>query len=83
MAIEFYRQIIPLTDKGVRFAAHMETGEDESQVESLEWESGVAYPKNTGVWYNNTPYISIRNVPDNAGSPDEEPDFWAFLYLLS
>lgn len=83
MAIEFYRQCIPLTKDGVKFAAHMATGEDESEYESHDWESGVAYPANTAVWYNSTPYISIRNVPDNASNPNEEPDFWALLYMLS
>ena len=83
MAIEFYRQCIPLTKDGVKFAGHMVTNEDESQSESYDWESGVAYPANTAVWYNNTPYISIRNVPDNAGEPDSEPDFWAFLVMLN
>ena len=83
MAIEFYRQCIPLTKDGVKFAGHMVTNEDESQSESYEWESGVAYPANTAVWYNNASYISVRNVPDNASTPDEEPGFWAFLYMLS
>ena len=81
MAIEFYRQCIPLTKEGVKFAGHMVTNEDESQSESYDWESGVAYPANTAVWYNNAPYISVRNVPDNAGEPDTEPDFWAFLAM--
>ena len=49
MAIEFYRQMIPLTKEGVKFAGHMVTNEDESQSESYEWESGVAYPANTAV----------------------------------
>ena len=64
-----YTQLIPLT-KGVKVATH--TSEDTI---SYEWEADTAYPFNTVVWYNNTPYISVRNVPDNAGTPDEEPGF--------
>ena len=72
-----FTQLIPLT-KAVKVATH--TSDDSI---SYEWESGTAYPYNTVVWYNNVPYISIRNVPDNAGSPDEEPGFWGILSITT
>ena len=80
----FFRQIVPL-NAAMKMAGHMVPSEDDPavEVESHEFENGVAYPANTVVWYNNMPYVSVRNVPDNAGTPDTEPDFWGWLYLLS
>ena len=78
----FYRQIIPVT-AGMKVAGHMVTSEDDpdTEVESYEWEQNTAYDANTIVFYNNSPYVSVRNVPDNAGSPDTEPDFWAWITI--
>ena len=78
----FYRQIIPVT-AGMRAAGHMVTSEldPDTEVESYDWEENTAYDANTVVWYNGAAYVSIRNVPDNAGSPDTEPDFWGWLII--
>lgn len=72
-----FTQLIPLT-KGVKVATH--TSDDSI---SWDWESSTAYPFNTAVTYNGTMYISLRNVPADAGSPDTEPDFWGILTINS
>lgn len=78
----FYRQIIPVT-VGMKVAGHMVTSEldPDTEVESYDWEEHTAYDANTVVFYNDTLYVSVRNVPDNAGSPDTEPDFWGWLAI--
>ena len=71
-----FTQLIPLT-KGVKLAT---TYASDDSI-SWDWESGTAYPFNTAVIYNGTTYISLRNVPADAGSPDTEPDFWGILTI--
>ena len=80
----YFKQVVPIV-KATRVACHMEPSQDDPdvEVESMDWEQNTAYPINTIVWYNNTPYISIHPVPDNASSPDEEPDFWGIAILSS
>lgn len=70
-----FTQIIPLT-KGMRVATHTS-----GDTISWNWESGTAYPFNTVIWYDNIPFVSIRNVPADAGNPKEEPGFWAYLSM--
>ena len=78
----FFRQII--TPYGsFRAAGHMVTSEDDPdvEVESYEYEASTAYPANVIVWYNNSPYISVRDVPDDADTPDINHDDWGFILI--
>lgn len=78
----FFRQLVPLKN-AMKVACHMTASEDDPdvEVESTEWEENTAYPVNTIVWYNGTAYVSVHPVPDNAESPDKEPDFWGWLMI--
>ena len=79
----FFRQIITSSGNGFKVAGHMVTSEldPDTEVESYEYETNTAYPANTIVWYNNTCYISVKDVPDDADTPDIAHDYWAWFAL--
>ena len=79
----FFRQIVPI-NAATRVACHMAPSDldPDTEVESTDWESSTAYPKNTIVWYNGTPYISLKDLPDDAGNPVEaDPDCWGWVLI--
>lgn len=78
----FFRQLVTPC-KTFRLAGHMVTSEldPDEEVESYDYESSTAYPANVVVWYNNTMYISVKDVPDDADTPDVAHDYWGFLAL--
>lgn len=78
----FFRQLVT-PSRTFRVAGHMVPSLDDPdvEVESYDYEASTAYPANTVVWYNNTMYISIRDVPDDADTPDINHDDWGFLAL--
>lgn len=43
---------------------------------SAEWESNVAYEPLTMVTYNNSSYLSKKDVPANIGNPAQNPTYW-------
>ena len=43
---------------------------------SAEWESGVAYEPLTLVTYNNSSYLSKKDVPASIGNPASNPSYW-------
>lgn len=43
---------------------------------TADWESGVYYEPLTLVNYNNTSYISKKDVPPGVGDPAANPDYW-------
>lgn len=78
----FFRQMV--TPSGsFRLAGHMVASQDDPdvEVESYEYEASTAYPANVVIWYNNTMYISVRDVPDDADTPDINHDDWGFVAL--
>ena len=78
----FFRQI--LTPCGnLRLAGHMVTSEldPDEEVESYDYEASTAYPANVVVRYNNSSYISLRDVPDDADTPDINHDDWGFVLI--
>lgn len=44
---------------------------------SAEWEGGTSYEPLTMVTYQNSSYISKKQVPSTAGNPNAEPNYWA------
>ena len=79
----FIRQAITSSGKSFNIAGHMVPSEDDPdvEVESYEYEANTAYPANTVVWYNNTCYISVKDVPDDADTPDIAYDYWGWLIM--
>ena len=77
----FFRQLIT-PSRSFRIAGHMVTSEDDPdvEVESYDYEASTAYPANVVVWYN-TMYISVKDVPDDADTPDVDHEHWGFLTL--
>ena len=78
----FFRQIV--TPGGIfRVAGHMVTSEldPDEEVESYDYEPSTAYPANVVIWYNSTPYISLKAVPDDADTPDIAHEYWGFLAI--
>lgn len=43
---------------------------------SAEWESGVTYEPLTMVTYNNSSYLSKKDVPGSVGDPAANPSYW-------
>lgn len=43
---------------------------------SAEWEAGVTYEPLTMVTYNNSSYLSKKNVPGSIGDPASNPEYW-------
>lgn len=43
---------------------------------SAEWEAGTAYEPLTLVTYNNSSYLSKKDVPAAVGNPSANPDYW-------
>ena len=43
---------------------------------SAEWEASTAYEPLTLVTYNNSSYLSKKEVPNNIGNPTDNPDYW-------
>ena len=43
---------------------------------SAEWESGVTYEPLTMVTYNNSSYLSKKDVPGSIGNPAANPSYW-------
>lgn len=43
---------------------------------SAEWESNVTYEPLTMVTYNNSSYLSKKDVPANIGNPAQNPTYW-------
>lgn len=78
----FFRQLIT-PGRSFTLAGHMVTSEDDPdiEVESYDYEASTAYPANVVVWYNNSMYISVKDVPDDADTPDVDHDHWGFLAL--
>lgn len=50
---------------------------------SAEWESGTAYEPLTMVNYNNSSYISRKEVPPTIGNPVDNPTYWALSGLYN
>ena len=78
----FFRQLV--TPSGsFRVAGHMVASQDDPdvEVESYDYEASTAYPANVVVWYNNSPYISLKAVPDDADTPDTAHDYWGFVAI--
>lgn len=50
---------------------------------SADWESGVAYEPLVMVNYNNSSYISRKDVPANIGNPVDNPSYWALSGLYN
>lgn len=50
---------------------------------SAEWESGVTYEPLTMVTYNNSSYISRKDVPGNIGDPASNGSYWAVTGLYN
>lgn len=43
---------------------------------SAEWEAGVTYEPLTMVTYNNSSYLSKKDVPGSVGDPASNPSYW-------
>ena len=43
---------------------------------SAEWEASVTYEPLTMVTYNNSTYLSKKQVPGSVGNPADNPDYW-------
>ena len=78
----FFRQMVTPCGS-FRLAGHMVASQDDPdvEVESYDYEASTAYPANVVVWYNNTMYISLRDVPDDADTPDINHDDWGFVAI--
>ena len=78
----FFRQFVT-PSRTFRVAGHMVASQDDPdvEVESYDYEASTAYPANVVVWYNNTMYISLRDVPDDADTPDTNHDDWGFVLI--
>lgn len=50
---------------------------------SADWENGVAYEPLTMVNYNNSSYISRKQVPPSVGNPVANPSYWALSGLYN
>lgn len=57
--------------------------ENSQDAQSAEWEAGVAYEPLTMVNYNNSSYISRKDVPGNIGNPVDNPTYWALSGLYN
>ena len=79
----FFRQIITSSGISFRAAGHMVPSKDDPdvEIESYDYETNTAYPANTVVWYNSAAYISVKDVADDADTPDINHDDWAFLAI--
>ena len=78
----FFRQLV--TPSGsFRLAGHMVAIEDDPdvEVESFEYKASTAYPPNVVVWYNNSPYISLKDVPADADTPNIAHEYWGFASI--
>ena len=51
--------------------------------QSADWEAGVAYEPLVMVNYNNSSYISRKQVPANIGDPVSNPTYWALSGLYN
>ena len=51
--------------------------------QSADWEAGVAYEPLVMVNYNNSSYISRKQVPANVGDPVSNPTYWALSGLYN
>ena len=51
--------------------------------QSADWESGRAYEPLTLVNYNNSSYISRKQVPASVGNPVSNPSYWALSGLYN
>ena len=79
----FFRQIISASGKAFKAAGHMIPSQEDPDVdvESYDYETNTAYPANTVIWYNNTGYISVKDVADDADTPDINHDDWAWFAI--
>lgn len=50
--------------------------ENSLDASSAEWESGVTYEPLTMVTYNNSSYLSKKDVPGSVGDPASNPLYW-------
>ena len=50
---------------------------------SADWESNTSYEPLTMVNYNNSSYISRKDVPANIGNPVDNPTYWALSGLYN
>lgn len=66
---------------GARYV--MKIYENSTDPLSAEWESGVAYEPLTMVNYNNSSYISRKQVPPSIGNPVANPSYWALSGLYN
>lgn len=51
--------------------------------QSADWEAGVAYEPLVMVNYNNSSYISRKEVPASVGNPVDNPTYWALSGLYN
>lgn len=57
--------------------------ENSQDPQSAEWEAGVSYEPLTMVNYNNSSYISRKDVPATVGNPVANPSYWALSGLYN
>lgn len=57
--------------------------ENSQDPQSAEWEAGVSYEPLTMVNYNNSSYISRKDVPATVGNPVDNPSYWALSGLYN
>lgn len=57
--------------------------ENSQDPQSAEWEAGVSYEPLTMVNYNNSSYISRKDVPGTVGNPVDNPSYWALSGLYN
>ncbi len=50
--------------------------ENSQNANSAEWEQNVTYEPLTMVTYNNSSYLSKKDVPATVGNPAQNPDYW-------
>ena len=50
--------------------------ENKSNPNSAEWDANTAYEPLTMVTYNNSSYLSKKDVPNTVGNPVENPQYW-------
>lgn len=59
---------------GARYV--MKVYENSLDHSSAEWEASTAYEPLTMVTYNNSSYLSKKDVPNTVGDPAANPDYW-------
>lgn len=57
--------------------------ENSQDPQSTEWEAGVNYEPLIMVSYQNSSYISRKDVPSSVGNPVDNPSYWALTGLYS